>query len=169
MRFFKMKDKSFCKINNNKEPRQKEKIIFLDIDGVMNHEHSEEDMDSNCLYELKQIVDATGAKIVLTSSWRLYFLRGDENPIKKYFEGRLKLYGMELYDVTPNIENVKRADEIKSWLKEHKNVSAYLILDDCMFPGFAKMKDHICLTDWSDGGLTRKYRERAIEILNKEK
>ena len=146
--------------------KAKVKVIFLDIDGVMNHEHSEEDMDSNCLYELKQIVDATGAKIVLTSSWRVYFLRGDDNPMKNYFEKRLKLFGMEIYDVTPNIGIGKRATEIKTWLKQHKEVSSFVILDDCMFPGFAKWKDRICLTNWSEGGLTRKYREQAIEILN---
>lgn len=153
-------------LKNNSLQKTEEKVIFLDIDGVMNHEKSEEDMDGNCLYELKQIVDATGAKIVLTSSWKMYFLRGDENPVKLYFENRLKTYGMEIYDVAPHIGNSKRADEIKLWLKQHKQFKSYLILDDCMFPGFAKMKDHICLTDWSTGGLTRQYRERAIDILN---
>jgi len=42
-------------------------IIFLDIDGVLCLRRK---MDKKCLENLKQIIDATSARIVLTSSWR---------------------------------------------------------------------------------------------------
>ena len=144
------------------------KIIFLDIDGVMNHEKSTEDMDSSCLYQLKRIVDATNAKIVLSSSWRLYFLRGDQNPVKQYFEKRLNLFGMEVYDITPNIGSSMRALEINKWLKENNSAAQYVILDDSMFPGFHKMKNHLCMTNWSAGGLTAEHADQAIRILNQK-
>ncbi len=55
------------------------KVIYLDIDGVLNTDdfllHSEDDslegqLDPELVLNLAQIVNATGAKIVLVSSWR---------------------------------------------------------------------------------------------------
>ncbi|MBE5955917.1 MAG: hypothetical protein E7253_05635 [Lachnospiraceae bacterium] len=158
--------KNLFKIDKSTNCKSLEKIIFLDIDGVMNHEHSTEDMDGACLYQLKRIIDCTGAKIVLTSSWKMYYLRGDENPVKLYFEKRLHSFGLELFDIAPHIGSGKRALEIKQWLAEHKNYKSYVIIDDNMFPGFQKMKEHLCLTNWSNGGLTKECADMAINILN---
>ena len=54
------------------------KVIFLDVDGVLNSqqlfEKCEDDqlisVDEDNIKNLKTIVDATGAMIVLSSSWR---------------------------------------------------------------------------------------------------
>lgn len=61
------------------------KVIFLDFDGVMDtayygHVHGKEDLpnsdefgtvfDPNCVRSLKEIIDKTGAVIVVTSSWK---------------------------------------------------------------------------------------------------
>ncbi len=54
------------------------KIIFLDFDGVLNSKqyHSERDiqkcefLDISRLNLIKKIVDATGAEIVLSTSWK---------------------------------------------------------------------------------------------------
>ena len=58
------------------------KIIFLDIDGVLNSDEYfdkiknlningiENDIDISKIILLKKSLDETGAKIVLTSSWR---------------------------------------------------------------------------------------------------
>lgn len=145
----------------------KGKVIFLDIDGVLNHDAASEDMDDRCLLELQKIVQQTDAKLVLTSSWKFYFLRGDDNPTKTYLSGRLADYGMELYDIVPDLGNGRRAEEIQLWLSKHKEVDSYVILDDCFFPGFKKMKQHLCMTDWNQGGLTKDHRKKAIQILNK--
>ena len=149
-----------------KKAPQKEKVIFLDVDGVLNHDGSEEDLDGLCLACLKQIVQKTGAKLVLTSSWKFYFLRGDENPTKNYIQKRLADFGMELYDIAPDLGNGRRADEIKLWLDTHDDFGPYVILDDCFFPGFKKMKNHLCMTDWNQGGLTKSHEKKAISILN---
>ncbi len=57
------------------------KIIFLDIDGVLNHmywlkkmkgvEGDKKFFDPDCVRRLNTITDKTGAKIVLSSSWRI--------------------------------------------------------------------------------------------------
>ena len=158
---------NFDKSTNHKNDKDNDlKVIFLDIDGVMNHEASKEDMDTDCLYQLKRIVNQTDAKIVLTSSWKMYFLRGDENPIKLYFEKRLRLFELELYDIAPHLGTGKRAAEIKQWLKEHRAFKSYVIIDDNMFPGFQKMSDHLCMTEFYNGGLTAEHAAKAIQILN---
>lgn len=50
------------------------KVIFLDIDGVLNDEGLRYDeghiIDNQFVLNLRRIIDKTGAEIVLTSSWR---------------------------------------------------------------------------------------------------
>lgn len=53
------------------------KILFLDIDGVLNSKNSWEQDSLNPLGEihlnlLKRIIDETDCEIVLSSSWRMY-------------------------------------------------------------------------------------------------
>ena len=54
------------------------KALFLDIDGVLcTHQDNsfldeEENFNEGCCKNLKSIIDNTGCKIVLISSWRLY-------------------------------------------------------------------------------------------------
>lgn len=51
-----------------------EKIIFLDIDGVLNNAKSDISdlfvIETDLLQILKKIVDSTDASIVLSSTWR---------------------------------------------------------------------------------------------------
>ena len=54
------------------------RVIFLDIDGVLNHDTSMEltkdywtKPETYLIERLKKIIDATDAKIVLSSDWRL--------------------------------------------------------------------------------------------------
>ena len=73
------------KIEANEMPKEKCKIIFLDLDGVLNtanyydriqHEHlPTEDIfgtlfDPKAVEQLSHIIDSTQAKIVISSSWR---------------------------------------------------------------------------------------------------
>lgn len=48
------------------------KIIFLDIDGVLNYENSKSKVEEEKVKLLKEIVDKTGAEIVLSSDWRCW-------------------------------------------------------------------------------------------------
>ena len=52
------------------------KVIFLDIDGVLNNQtllyhYGLDYIDGDMVELLKHVVSATGAEIVLSSSWRL--------------------------------------------------------------------------------------------------
>ena len=138
------------------------KIIFLDIDGVLNDAPTilgtGDDLPTMEHLEcLKQIVDATGAEIVLSSSWRLY---------KRYTKDvnvALKKVNLHLIDVTEELR--ERDEEIREWLGRHPEVEQYLILDDeDVFT--EELKEHHILTSFYEGLLT-KHVEKSIEILNK--
>lgn len=115
------------------------KVIFLDVDGVLNSDEYFEktkglnlqeiyqDIDVEKIKLLKKAVDETGAKVVLTSSWRY-----TKNAIK--LKELLKEYEI-FVDTTPFIEN-KRGLEIKKWLLDNQNVDDFVILDDEIFDSF---------------------------------
>ena len=65
------------------------KIIFLDFDGVITTLKSNWAIDNEKVELVKQICDATGAKIVISSSWRRYTL---EQTLEK-ITNQEKVYG----------------------------------------------------------------------------
>lgn len=160
------------------------KIIFLDVDGVLNSmDYFEQTKDCKGYTEinpetvklLKEIIDRTGAEIVLSSSWRDLGKRKNESehPMYAYLTDTLKEYGMEIVDHTPYIEQ-DRPKEIKAWLDNQKDKDVrFVSLDD----DFAKDKyDKVGIGDFlvrtsfyeKDGGLRKEHVEKAIEILNRE-
>ncbi len=162
------------------------KIIFLDIDGVLNtkewHSRMTKDtpkdeygyaFDPVTVKNLAHIIDKTGADIVISSSWKFYGVA----KLRKMWEIR-NLPGTIL-DITPNTISdemllnanleefqlgVCRGNEIKEWLSRHKGeVSNYVIIDDFddMLP---EQEDHVVLTDTLIG-ITEFDAEKAIAIL----
>jgi hypothetical protein len=150
------------------------KVIFLDIDGVLNVIPTEHDEFGCCFhkhfeYNLKHIIDQTNAKIVISSTWRLSGL--DE--MKELWKKR-GLAG-EVIDITPfgDIDNI-RGDEIQVWL-DNNDVKNYVIIDDdtdfweSQLNNFVRTSDNVDHEDCVDigYGLTKKCAEKAIQILNR--
>ena len=151
------------------------KIIFLDIDGVLNsdkwyHERSDraDEIDETTLPYLKWIVTETGAKIVLSSSWRKL---GKQNPDYLELLRILATYGLEIYSETPHNSRYGRwrGNEIMEWIDSRgTEVESIVILDDdsdmCdLMPFLVKM-------NWKrDRGLGKTHAEAAIELLNSNK
>ncbi len=116
------------------------KVIFLDVDGVLNSNNYIKytlknnikgilsEIDPKTIEMLKYVIDVTGAQIVVSSSWRN--IRKFEY-LKKLF---LK-YGITLDEKTPVVDN-ERGLEIKQYLKKHANIEQYLILDDEIFDSY---------------------------------
>lgn len=105
------------------------KVIFLDVDGVLNSSQDGYSIrlrtDSH-LEHLKHIVKETGAKIVLSSSWRI----GPAKALKNLHK-RLEEYGLVIMDSTPDVGSLCRGDEIRQWLKDNgEHVEKFVILDD---------------------------------------
>lgn len=146
------------------------KVIFLDFDGVLNNNsyflNSKEKapffLQDEKMILLKQIVDSTNAKIVLSTSWREIW-NSDLDislKLKDYFYS----FDLSVYDVTKNI-NYNRPLEISTWLKEN-NVSSYVILDDIANPWYEHV-NNVVVTNKEFNGLSQDDVNKAIDILKK--
>lgn len=156
------------------------KIIFLDIDGVLNSEmfkaHSSENsidgyIDLSRVKLLADIVRVTDAKIVLISSLRIDW---DKNPELcgndgKYINKCFAQYGLSIMDKTPYISFfTARRKEIMSWLSVHQNeVESFVIIDD-MKDGWENLSSRVVNTNPDGYGLEEVHVKKAIELL-KEK
>ena len=149
------------------------KILFLDFDGVLNGvtfvrcgERAGAVLDKTKLMLLKQIVDATGAKIVLTTSWREHWWNnlaecdGTGEAISLMF----RTYGLEILDKTPKLHTA-REKEIKSWLDAHPETENFVVLDDSLL-GADFLGGHFVKTSGYFGGLDETDAQKAIRILN---
>ena len=128
------------------------RIIFLDIDGVLNSNfwndsHQKEISDGRLIEEekvklLSILVKRTNAKIVLHSGWKYWFDR-DVKPIFPEAENLVRLFEKEellLADITPDhsTEEIRinkkfslvKASEILAWLAEHEDVDSWIVIDD---------------------------------------
>lgn len=151
------------------------KVIFLDIDGVLNvigqgwdeygqlfHPHLEDN--------LREVINKTSAKIVVSSTWRMSGL----DIMKEMWEKR-NLPG-EVIDITPNLKRGIRGEEIEQWLQGNKNITNYCIIDDnddileSQRNNFVLTSNNIDHEDCVDlgYGLTKQCAQQVIKILNKK-
>ena len=159
------------------------KVIFLDVDGVLNSEVSREQERNNFdnwmehevsemhVNNLKKIVDATGAQIVLSSSWRFDHPKATGrdfivDPLMKVLDRKLKAVGLDIIDVTPDLRGKIRGAEIQDWLDRHSEVERFVILDDDV-DMMEEQKPFFVNTTFKNG-LTEEMANKAIEILNKD-
>lgn len=153
------------------------KVIFLDIDGVLNHQKHYEwlietdeptplqrtypytELNPKSCQLLNEIIKETGAEIVVSSSWRL----DGENRLNYLF----KYFGLpRIYDITPCL-NTARGIEIGAWLAAHPEVIDYVILDDDEDMNVEQIPFFIKTNPYEDGS-NEDVKERAIQILKKE-
>lgn len=188
------------------------KIIFLDIDGVLNGYnywnvlgweiisifHSKKlkswyrntidpfDIHKRKVKRLAKIVQETGAKIVLSSSWRFGLWKTPYEDMyhdQKKFIDLCKRYNIDIIDITPGLLDAKRDKEILMWLSKHEeDVEAFIILDDentllGVFNNDERFIQTSCVPkgvmitgkSCENTGLKNKHVKQAIKILNKEK
>ena len=165
----------------------KRPIIFLDLDGVLNHEefYMKCYNDSNysdlwheryfcptTVKRLNRITDETNARIVFSSSHRFHF-----DTFEGLKEG-FKLAGItgELIGVTPKLRfennkySVPRGCEIKAWIEENKGILGdkvskfkYAILDDDTDMLYWQRDSFFCAA--GKYGLTDEITDKVIEHL----
>lgn len=154
------------------------KIIFLDIDGVLNSSDFndyvrdmflvdpafEDILSVGAILTVRYIADQTGAAVVMSSSWR-------EFPEAKWKATMwLNLCGVEVVDYTPILPGPRQWDyrnnEITAWLEKHPEVTSYVILDDQPMVYEQQMRRQVLTT--MQRGLVRGHADKAIEILNRE-
>ena len=114
------------------------RIIFLDIDGVMNSVDTtlafsggglnrKKRLDPVSIGLLKKLCDETNAKIVISSTWRLG--RTIQDFIDIFSTYNWKDAPVIGKTVVLNYKGRTRGDEIQCWIEEN-NVQEYVILDD---------------------------------------
>ena len=143
------------------------KVLFLDIDGVLNTPKTLGrfgfDFVDNILVALvARIVNETGCKIVLSSTWRI------EEKDRMLATRELSEQGLTIHDCTPVITRggweaggwVKRHEEIQAWLNQNP-VDRFAILDDM---DDACIEGSFFQTD-ENRGLTVEIAEQIIQHL----
>ena len=114
-------------------------VVFLDIDGVLNTSNTTErccgyiGIESAKVALLKQIIDATNADIVLSSTWKHQWKsgkRGGPTTMGHYLIKKFAKYGLTIFDKTPDIKWRARAKEIRVWIENNQPVDRIIILDD---------------------------------------
>lgn len=153
------------------------KIIFLDIDGVLNshrffkerHEKNAErhfngdyieyklgDIDLKSMVHLNDLLQKTGAKIVVSSTWRKSF---SVKQLQELFR-RVNLQG-EIIDKTATLNTI-RGLEIAKWLETRPEVESFVIIDDDSDMG--DLKRFLVKTTFDDG-ITEDTVAKAVALL----
>ena len=160
------------------------KIIFLDIDGVLNANddfggkskpnpsvQGYAGISRSKVRRLANIVEQTEAKIVLVSSWKNdyeEYIKYREDLIGKYLRNKLRQFNLNIYDTTLRYEQAYGADRghgIKEYLKTRR-VTDWIILDDEIFPDYdVEILAHLVKTE-EEAGLTDSLATKAIQKLN---
>ena len=171
------------------------RVIFLDMDGVLNSmeyfaRHKKDNpgtdieaadrgndvwwlrmIDPEAVARLNRIIEATGAKVVISSSWRYHC-----DPIRMQRLLRGRGFKGEVIDRTPfakhlpeGIRNLDgtRGHEISVWLTRNTHLhiaDRFVILDDIGPHGFAHVAPHLVHTTWGRG-LLDEHIQPAIEML----
>lgn len=150
------------------------KVIFLDIDGVFNHVawqrtltpeeiddlyRTHDAFDPAAVARFNRVIRETGAKIVVSSSWRNLFPEVDEILKRNGVEG-------EIIDHTPSKMSLyHRGGEISMWLAYNQDagIDTIAILDDDsdMFD----LMPYLVQTTW-ENGLQDEHADRLIEMLS---
>ena len=159
------------------------KIIFLDIDGVLNPKWWDSDKQSDnygCLFDAKavanlsKIVEETEAEIVISSSWK------DMGLVELQNMWRERNMPGKIVDITPDYMSdeillnpdlselnylYNRGCEIEGWLAQHRDdVSNYVIIDD-MDDILPEQQSHFVQTD-PEVGITNDDVEKVVRLLN---
>ena len=154
------------------------KVIFLDFDGVLNSAQYDRErdwtkntnIDETRMPLLKEIVDATQAKIVLTTTWRTHWNKNpnDCDEVGVWMNDLFARYGLGIYGKTPQLRfGATRKEEVLSWLEfPPEEIESFVILDDYGF-GWGELSAYFVKTSPRLGrGLEQSHVLQAIEILN---
>ncbi len=156
------------------------KVVFLDIDGVLNCQDTEETccdyigIDDTKVTLLKQIIDATGAIIILISSWKEGWTSNPnfkitQDELATYLDEKLAKQGLVIQSKTFD-GNSNRGKGIIRFIDKQKeigiNIDKYIILDDEMFDYLeVDIAEHLIKTSFCRNGLELEHVKRAIEAL----
>ena len=147
------------------------KIIFLDIDGVLNSLTSKRDTSGrfgrqafeNFKLILGKLPDTV---VVVTSLWRYHYTLPE---MKEYFH-EVGVDPHRIVDMAPDLRRNDgvicdypgRGEEIRAWLAQHPDVDRFAILDDVDLAQMAGLEEHFFQTEFDEGLLY----EQSLNIID---
>uniref|UniRef100_A0A7S0Q6Z3 Uncharacterized protein n=1 Tax=Coccolithus braarudii TaxID=221442 RepID=A0A7S0Q6Z3_9EUKA len=152
------------------------RVIFLDVDGVIDsHGRKRNHLETGKVDRLVEVVKVTGARIVISSHWRLV-----KDPLRQLTEA-LTYLGVEIIGATPvHLPwEPERPLEIAEWLEAYNlgaqqlgrpHVTAFVAVDDRSLlteTGGRELLGRFVQTDKVDG-LTRTAADRMIELFREQ-
>lgn len=151
------------------------KIIFLDVDGVLNCSSTTRGwgkmrfVDTRKMYRVREICERTGAKVVISSSWRWGSCEDASPWDKVQWEALLHEFDKHRIPVighTPFSFDNNRGNEIRTWMKmQEERIEEFVVIDDivCDLTRFVSVGRVVQTVDaW---GLTKAKMEECIKIL----
>ena len=152
------------------------KIIFLDVDGVLNSTDSaqaaferegrsfrySEHMSTVLVARLNDLLDKTDAQVVISSTWRLCY---ELHEIFDILEKNGFKHDERIFGVTPHPPEARgiRGLEIQAWMEQHgTKPNQIVILDDSN--DMAHLMDRLVLVN-PDVGLTDEDVAKALKLL----
>lgn len=175
------------------------RIIFLDIDGVLNYLPNDPrksvpnfvPCDERCyglnpekVEYLRQILDYTGAKLVISSSWRHFHDYSPYQPNRDWRDVLAEMMGKKSDDIiigeTPSLfawtmdnngesEYTLRGMEIRKWIEENSYAKsddvAYCVLDDEVLDITTVINDRFVVQTDRRKGLTVDDAYKVSQIL----
>ncbi len=158
------------------------KVIFLDIEGVLITSRKvraegmvdpgitvdQDIFDKIAVQNLNRLLKETGAKIVVSSFWRMGIPKA--NLILM-----LKLAGIKnppIIDVTPfvwdkELKRTNRGKEILEWLEKNPFVDEYIVIDDCGYENLHGIPpERYIHTTLSSGFGSDEVYKKAVEVLS---
>lgn len=167
------------------------KVIFLDIDGVlatnkqymMNRKKFWDKnsiakdtripypFDPKCVKIFNEILDTTGADIVLSSDWKLHFSLVELETIFMFNGVNKSPIDITTNDVVSFNNLVRnRAFQIGEFIQTHK-ITNYVVLDDLNISNYMTItndQDKFVLTDDFEGIKKVGLKDKIIKILNND-
>jgi len=154
------------------------RVIFLDLDGVLVPDGQFPYFKSDLVENLKSVVDATSAKIVLSSDWRR------QRHLAEQARRTLRAYGLDFIDCTPSLSHdvAQRPTEILQWKNEYskstslslsvrqKRISAWIAIDDRSLleeQDGHELQGHFVQTK-PKVGLDRSTAHKCIQLLHSQ-
>jgi len=179
------------------------KVIFLDVDGVLNteecddapkegeegseaflyHEKTPIPLLKRSLDNLQYVLRQTDAKIVISSSWRLFPERLEL--LTKILDSISPSDESAVIGLTPDLSNSwsGRGEEVREWLDQNENCSRFVVVDDEHLASFERSlfsedvySDRGLLVytklrggNISDQGLTKCQSDQIIKFFSDKK
>ena len=175
------KENVYKALNEKLEPPLN--LIFLDIDGVLNCKTTKDvfcghrGIEDEKISLLKHLVDLTNAKIILTSTWNIFWykephLKDKQDEMATYLDEKLSKQGLVISDKTDNFNFIDRGISIIEYIRHLKylglNVDNFVIFDDEMFDyKESKLTKYLVRISFQTG-LQLKHIKKALAILKGE-